>query len=552
MNTQQLTHLVKQGYLSLQQNKPAQAVEYFNRAKALDPLCFDAWFALGNLFSQVNNLDQAALMLQKAAEISPDNPVAHGQLGVVLYRLQRLDEAISCYQKVIELQADNSAAYANLAMAYIDIGNRDEAVSCCLKAIKLKPDFTGAYILLASAYSSLALYEKALAGYNDALKLEPENTVALAGKADSLIKLGDKQQAYEVIREKVEAGCNDPSMSIAYAAVSSTVGCEEKSAKQLESVLKMTGLTPKQQLQLHFSAGSLYDKMQQYDSAFQHYSDGNRLAQRTYDAEADRGLFDSMIDTFSIKNRQQFSPAQPQDFMPVFIVGMPRSGTSLVERILGCHSSLFPAGELGEIPKLAEQLCSLTTGNKKFPGCVFDADEDVMNQLSQQHIEYLTEISDGCGIVTDKLPHNFLFLGLIELLFPNAKIIHCKREPLDTCVSNYFQYFSGSLAYPYKLKDIASHYNNYQRIMKHWKTTIQLPMLELKYEDLVCDQESVTKELLTFLDLPMEKLCLEFHRSEHVTRTASFEQVREPVYTRSIGRWRHYEKHIGELIENLK
>jgi len=537
--------------MSLRKNNPAQAFAYFNRAKTLDPLCFDAWFALGNLFSQMNNLDQSVFMLQKAAEITPDNHVVHGQLGVVLYRLQRLDEAISCYKKVIELQADNPAAYANLAMVYLDTGNRDEAVSCCLEAIKLKRDFTGAYILLASAYSSLALYEKALAGYSDALKLEPKNAVALAGKSDSLIKLGEKQQAYEVIREEAENGCNDPSILIAYASVSSIANCEEKASMLLENALKSPGITSKQKLQLHFSAGSLYDGMRLYDSAFQHYSDGNRLAQRTYDAEADMELFDNIIATFSEKNRQQFLSAQRQDLVPVFIVGMPRSGTSLVERILGSHSRIYPAGELGDIPKLAEQLCTMTTGNKGFPHCMYDVDEDTMNQLSQKHIKYLTEISGGGGIVTDKLPHNFLFLGLIELLFPGAKIIHCTRNSLDTCISNYFQYFSGPLAYPYKLKNIASHYNNYRRIMKHWEGVIQLPMLQVKYEDLIREQELVTRKIFTFLDLPMEKSCLEFHRSKHVTRTASFEQVREPVYTRSIGRWRHYEKHIGELINNL-
>jgi len=154
-------------------------------------------------------------------------------------------------------------------------------------------------------------------------------------------------------------------------------------------------------------------------------------------------------------------------------------------------------------------------------------------------------------VITDKLPHNFLFLGLIELLFPNARIIHCKRNPVDTCVSNYFQYFSGPLDYPYSLIDTAAHYSHYQRLMDHWRKVIQLPMYEITYEELVQHQESVTADMLTFLNLPWEDNCLKFNESDQVTRTASYQQVKKPIYTKSIGRWQHYEKHLGELINNL-
>ena len=548
---QQSVDLVKQGYLSLQQNNPTRAAELFNQAKELDPSCFDAWLALGNLFSQMNNLMQAEYMLKKAVTISPDNPAAHGQLGVVLYRSQRLDEAINCYQKVVKLQPGNPAAHANLAMVYIDIGKREAAVNCCQEAIKLRPDFTGAYILLASAYLAQGLFELALDSYNDALGLEVNNLSALAGKANTLIKLGRKKEAYETIRQKLDINHVDPSIAIAYASVSTVVGSEQEAAVYLENGLRIPSLTPMQQLQLHFSAGKLYDHMGQYDKAFQHYTSGNGLAQRSFDANADRKIFEDIIEVFSCENIRQFPRVHPDDLVPVFIVGMPRSGTSLVESILAAHAEIYPAGELAEIPKLSELVSGLSNSDKIFPKNMQGIDEDILKQLSRQHIEYLRKISGGINVVTDKLPHNFLFLGLIELLFPNAKVIHCKRNPLDTCLSNYFQYFSGPLAYPYKLKDIASHYNNYQHIMAHWEATLNLPILEVRYENLVCEQKAITEELLAFLDLPMDKSCLEFYQSGHVTRTASFEQVRSPIYKHSVGRWKNYEKHIDDLINNI-
>lgn len=551
MSAQKLNNLIKEGYSHLQVNNVTQAHECFKEAKIIDPRNFDAWFALGNIYIQLNDLDQAVVELRKAIEISPENYLAHGQLGIALYRLQCLEEAIVCYRKVIDLQPDNAAAHANLAMVYIDIGQRENAVTSCLKAIELQPGFAGAHVLLASAYSALGDYEKSLKGYEDVLKIEPENISAVAGKADSLIKLGQKKEAFNVLKHKIDGNNIDPSIVTVYAAVSPEVGREAEAINYLEKSLKVSGLTSMQKLQLHFSAGSLYDRMEKYDDAFNHYSTGNSMVQRGYDSDVDRAFFDSIINTFNNKNMKQFPRAGRHDLSPVFIVGMPRSGTSLVERILGCHSSIFPAGELGEVPKLAERLANMCKGDNKFPECMHNVDASDLNLLSQEHLEYLTDISDACGIVTDKLPHNFLFLGLIELLFPNARIIHCKRDPLDTCLSNYFQYFSGPLDYPYDLTNIATHYNHYRRIMEHWTTVIQLPIFEVTYEELIHNQEPVTHNLLSFLELAWEDACLKFNESEHVTRTASYEQVREPLYTRSIGRWRHYEKYIGKLIENV-
>ena len=510
------------------------------------------WFAIGNLYNQLQNAEQAVPAFQKAIKISPENFMAHGQLGVTLYKLQRLEEAIACYKKVIELQPENVLAYANLAIAYIDIGSREEAVDCCLNATRLKPDFSGGHLLLASSYSSLGEYEKALNSYDHALKLEPKNLTATAGKSDSLLKLGRKHDAYEMLRSKVGKIGIEPSIVISYAAACPDTACKEQAAAYLESALKSPGLSHKQQLQLHFSAGRLYDQMEQYDLAFQHYEKGNNLAHRSYDAEADNVLFDSIIKTFSNSSLHKFPKVESHILTPVFIIGMPRSGTSLVERILGSHSKIYPAGELGDIPRIGNSLSNSTKAESRFPVGVFEVGVDSLIKFSHEHIKFLAELSNNTSIVTDKLPHNFLYLGFIQCLFPNAKIIHCKRDPLDTCLSNYFQYFSGPLDYPYDLANIANHYNNYMRIMKHWENTIDLPIYNLKYEALVSDQEYMTKELLSFLDLSIEESCLEFNRSVYVTRTASFEQVREPMYTRSIERWRHYEKHIGELIDNIK
>lgn len=212
---------------------------------------------------------------------------------------------------------------------------------------------------------------------------------------------------------------------------------------------------------------------------------------------------------------------------------------------------VFPAGELGAIPRLAEQISHDSPEKNSFPDCMLDIDEQKMKRMSSGHLEYLSDISDSSQIVIDKLPHNFLFLGLIELLFPGAKILHCRRDPLDTCLSNYFQYFSSQLDYPYDLDNIVTHYKLYLHLMAHWNDVIKIPMLDVKYEELVCNQENVTSSILSFLGLSMEDACMRFNETKGITRTASYDQVREGLYTRSIGRWRHYEKHIGSVIKEL-
>jgi len=540
---------MQQGLLLQQQNNLSSALRSFEKAKKIGPRIYDVWFAIGNLYTQMGNAEKAAIAYDRATKISPDNFVAHGQLGVALYNIHRLEDAIVSYKKVIALQPDNIQAYANLAITYLDMGSREEAVASCLHAIKLNPEFIGVHLLLASAYSSLGQYEKALETYDRALAIEHNNFTAIAGKADSLIKLGQKKESYALLKDIVRAEGVDPSIVISYASACSNNDCKEEAARYLEKALTSPKLSQKQCLQLHFAAGRLYDQMNNYDIAFQHYEKGNKLVHRSYDVEKDSKLVDDIIRVFSEPGASLNKQDQIKPITPVFIIGMPRSGTSLVERILGSHSNIFPAGELGEVPKIVERLEDIT--KKTFPDCMADITDMQLEKLSNEHLEYLTKISNGSGIVTDKLPHNFLFLGLISRLFPNAIIIHCKRNALDTCLSNYFQYFSSSLSYPYDQINLAKHYNNYRRIMKHWGSVIQLPLLELEYEELVKDQKDLTISLLSFLGLPLENSCLAFNTSKHVTRTASYEQVIEPIYTRSVGRWRNYEKHISVLIDTI-
>jgi hypothetical protein len=231
---------------------------------------------------------------------------------------------------------------------------------------------------------------------------------------------------------------------------------------------------------------------------------------------------------------------------------MPRSGTTLVEQILASHPAVFGAGELKEIGLAIQKLQQLTSSDTQFPDYLAHANIEMMNQTADEYLNFLSSISDGkYNIITNKMPQNFWYLGLIHKLFPLSKIIHCKRNPLDTCISCYFADFADGNKFSFDLENLGTYYTQYQKIMKHWRDTIGVPMLEIQYEDLVKNPEALSRELVGYCGLEWDDKCLSPHKTKRDVLTASTLQVRQRIYTSSIDRWKHYDRHIGPLREML-
>jgi len=233
-------------------------------------------------------------------------------------------------------------------------------------------------------------------------------------------------------------------------------------------------------------------------------------------------------------------------------VGMPRSGTTLVEQIIASHPRAFGAGELGDIGQIAQAMPRLLGLGGSYPGCLREASVAGMDAIAEKHLGRLGEMAPGALRVADKMPGNFQHLGLINLLFPGARVIHCTRHPMDTCFSIYATRLSPQHPYANDLEDIAFYYGQYRRIMAHWRTVVDLPMLEVRYEDLVANQEARTRELIAFLGLEWDEACLRFHETKRVVTTASVDQVKRAMYDTSIGRWKRYERHLGPLRAALE
>jgi hypothetical protein len=226
---------------------------------------------------------------------------------------------------------------------------------------------------------------------------------------------------------------------------------------------------------------------------------------------------------------------------------MPRSGTSLVEQILASHPQVFGAGELRNVGNLVSKMTPMLDAQQGFPRCTHKLTQHIANTLAQEYLGALDALSPDAVRVTDKMPHNFMYLGIINLLFPGARVIHCTRHPLDTCLSIYFQYFNASHAYAYDLEQIGTHYREYERLMAHWRQVLDIPMLEVSYEELVTSPEEMIPKLVEFCGLEWDPACLRFYEKKRFVNTASYDQVRQPLHPKSIGRWKHYEQSLGAL-----
>ena len=285
--------------------------------------------------------------------------------------------------------------------------------------------------------------------------------------------------------------------------------------------------------------------------AFEHYSKANNLSPNNYD----RHLYDEYFMAIPRCYTRDVIDALKRKTMDsqrlVFIVGMPRSGTSLVEQILASHPDVYGGGELNTLGDIIKQLPDKNNLTSGYPGFVSELTASIVEDAAHQYINYIESIDKKSQLVTDKMPDNFLYLGLINILFPQAKIIHCTRNPYDTCLSCYFQQFSGHYPYAYQLDNLAHYYKAYQKLMSYWHDNLTTPIFELNYETLIEDKENVIRKLLEHCQLDWHEDCLEFNKSSRAVTTASTQQVGKALYKTSVDRWRNYESFLDPLISGL-
>lgn len=494
-----------------------EARQICEELRLLDPADPVIVCLLGMVYGSLNQFHKSIQFTRKAIEIDPDYVNAHYNLGIALQRIGELKEAAGEFEYVIARRADNIQALFSLGNIRRDFGEYQQAAEC----------------------------------YRRIQQLDPGNLDAVAGEAEVFEKQGKDEYAYGVIQPYLKEGAGNAEIVRIHALLAGKRGDADVAIALLEQIIESDENGPDARMSLHFKLGDLYDRVGNYDDAFHHYEAGNQLKGIYFDSYQFRNDLNNTIEAFGESNISRFPRSGYQSDLPLFIVGMPRSGTSLVEQILASHRDIHGAGELGDIGLLVEKL---QLGMKYgYYGLDFNSQITVgqLDVAANDYLENLRRLSPAAQRITDKMPSNFLHLGFIELLFPNARIIHCKRNALDTCLSGYFKNFHAGHAYTFKLEDVGRYYLGYRELMEHWKRVLQLPIHEVEYEELVGNPEREIRKLVEFSGLQWDENCLSHEDSSRVTRTASYDQANKPIYRKSMGRWRNYQRHIGPLIKEL-
>lgn len=523
------------------------AIDLISKAISANPSNPLYYNNLGMALKATGNLDRAAASFSKALSLNPRFAEAHNNLGTVFVDQGKLDESIACYRKALALKPDYAEAYSNMGHALKNQGELDESAVCLNKALMLKPDYAKAYGNLGGTLQALGNTDAAYESYKKALAIDPCLAIAHVGLGSLYLDLGRFEAAEAAL---VNALKHKPDCPAAWVMLPMLRKMTRDDAGWLETALKLVSpespaLPMHDTTGLYFAIGKYYDDTQQYDLAFSAYNQANTLARRLYnrfDRAGLSGTVDALIATYTADFLGRERECASQSQRPVLIVGMPRSGTSLTEQIIASHPDAFGAGELlfWRSKEVANE--SAVRSGSYDPAFIAGA--------ANEYDQLLRQYSAQAIRVVDKMPGNFIRLGLINSIFPNARIIHMQRNPLDTCLSIYFQNFNCTHSYATDLEDIAFYYREYARLMGHWRSVLPAKQfLEVPYESLIEDTLFWSRKIIEFTGLDWDERCLDFHKTERKVGTSSNWQVRQKIYPTSKERWRNYEKYLGPLLD---
>lgn len=525
----------------------SEAIEYLTAALQLDPDNPGILNNRGNVLFADGQIEAAEEHYRKALQLNPNHAPSHIGLGKCFLEKGLWIEAVGSYQKAHHAMPDDYDVNIGLGKAYQHLGSFEEAIKCFMLAQTLTDQPGCVLNELAAAECVRGNLEQALEYTNQSLQHLPDSPDTLTEQANINYRMGNIEAAHKQIRSLLDKWPKIPRIVQVYSFLCHHFDeCADAVALAENILADKANISTSDQINLRYVLGGLYDKMGNYDTAFHNYKQANELVPGRFDRERHAVHINQQINAYS----QTAFPTLPrsvwQDQRPVFIIGMPRSGTSLVEQILASHPAVYGAGELEDIRCMAIELCQHVEGN--YTEHLQSINQELLNNLANRYLIHLGNLAGDAERVTNKLPANFMFLGLIAQLFPGARIIHCRRDPRDTCLSIYFQQFGRWHDYSNDLGDLSYYYRQYERIMDHWRTVLDIPLLEITYEKLVMDTKGHAQEMVDFLGLDWDERCLDFHRSGRITATASFDQVRQPVYTKSTARWKNYQQHLGPLI----
>ncbi len=498
---------------------------------------------LATIYLELGKKDDAWRVCNQATMQSPEGTdVLFFKAGLLTFE-GRYSEARDVYEQLIRLQPGNPQPLTMMANVCQQDGDMQGAIAYARAALKIEPRSIDALSTLSTAVMNNNPVE-ARQLMEQALAIAPHDLSLKTLQGRMLEFEGNKQGAWECVRSALEAGSLNLGAALVAASVAPDVGKMEEAISILERFVAQAGLSSADQKTIRFALVKICDKAKQYDRAFGHAILANKLKNVWHDTNANTREVNRLKFVYSASAISSLPYSSVRSGLPIFIVGMPRSGTSLMEQILSCHSKVHARGETTDVRKVAE-------GIPYYPDGVRNLAQEKLDALANAYIQRLRAMAPLATRVTDKLPGNYMYAGFISQLFPDARIVHCQRDARDVCLSNYFTEFAVGHVHTYNLESLAQTYKDYQELMEHWNMVLPIPILNVRYEELVADPRVWIERILDFCGLEWEDACLNFHQSKRQVATASYDQVRRPLYKSSVARWKHYARHLEPVSRIL-
>jgi tetratricopeptide (TPR) repeat protein len=548
MNAASLQQAMQTADALLERGRHAEAIAAFDRALALDAGNVAAWANRGLALEALGRDADAAASFERVLALRPDLPEGHFNLGNALVRLKRYDDAVRHYRHAVALLPDFARAHANLGSALFSLQRWPEAIECFERAVTLEPRAAPLHDAIGLTLVRLERYAESLSSFDNALAIDPNYARALSNKARALYVLGRLSQARALIERAIAL---DPRNSANYLDLSEMkrFAANDPALAAMQKLLADMR-APEAQCNLHFALAKAYGDIGNAPESFRHLLAANALKRRTidYDERAVIGSFERIAQVFTPALMREKSGHGDPSRQPIFIIGMPRSGTTLIEQILASHPRVHGAGEREDFRAAVVS----ASGRSDYPELVPAMTPADLATLGAAYRASVMASAPAADRFTDKLPANFAYAGLIHLALPNVRIIHTRRNPIDTCLSCFSISFRTAQKFAYDLGELGRFHRAYETLMAHWRSVLPPGvMLDVQYEDVVDDIEGQTRRILAHCGLDFDAACLAFHKAERPVRTASAAQVRQPLYRSAVGRWRPYRDQLQPLFTAL-
>lgn len=496
--------------------------------------------------------EQAERIYRDILKKDPDHVEAARLLAGIAVHHERYREAEVFLQRAVKMAPDYVRAWADLANVQRELDKIEDAIASAMRVMELAPDVAESHMLYAAAIGLAGRHEDAIELYRKAIAASPRRAGAMCSMANHLKTIGRRDEAIAQYRAAIAAR-GDHAESYWSLANLKTFRFEEAEIAAMESLLSNRNLPDLARSQIHNALGFAYEAGKDYDRAFANFDKCNRIRRKSesYDPVDTESTHDRVIDMFNEAFLAQ-PAADPVEPTPILIVGLPRSGSTLLEQILASHSLVDATHELGDLTRSVQTLRRRRRNQDRFPEFLEKARTAGWTRIAREYLRRTARYRQGAPYFIDKNPNNFIFAGVVKLAMPNAKIINAYRHPLDSCLGAFKQLFASGQPFTYEMTELGEYYMQYRRLIDHWQKVMPGFILDVHYEDVVSDLETQVRRLLDFCGLPFEVSCVNFHETKRPVKTASSEQVRQPIYSSSVNLWRNYEAHLGTLVHILE